>query len=235
MMRSTWLALACALTALAATRARADIFQDQLTPTPATTNNAVLHLSVTKLAPPGGHAGPVDATMDVLAGSTVNVAYDSSTGFLSIPGALLLGSDVSFSFGGLFQACVRDVALSVDYTDTAHYLMPAQVDGQGNFDLDVPVAFSGFLGSTCNGDQIVYLDGSFVHMQGTLTVDPGTGAMVLTNFATVGDFSPLEFDYPGYTFDLTGSVTLNFNGTIHPVFGDGFENGTTSNWSAVSP
>ena len=220
---------------LAATHpALADGFGKRLTPINGATNEAQLTLTATKPAP----TNPSNQTMSLLAGSTLDLVYamddSSAANNVSLSQAQLLGSNVSFVLGPVLHPCVRNAVLSIDPTVT-QFPPVGTVDGTGHFEMLVPVRFSGKVGNNCNGDEVQYNQQTLAPMEGDLAFDPISGLIQVTNLTTIGNLPPLTFNYSVWEFELTGTVTLNFEGTIENIFGDGFEAGTTLEWSASVP
>lgn len=239
-MMSRWTS-ACGTTLLAvawivatARPAAADGFGHRLTPISGATNEAQLTLVATKPGP----AGPSNQTMSLLAGSTLDVVYSeddsSSANNIVISQAKLIGSNVTFTLGPVLHPCVRNAVLTID-ASVLQYPPVGAVDGVGHFEMLVPVRFSGKVGNNCNGDEVQYNQQTLAPMQGDLAFEPVSGLVQVTNLSTIGDFPPMTFSYSIFEFQLTGSVTLNFEGTIEPIFGDGFETGDTLEWSASVP
>ena len=206
-LRPAHLVVMLALTSASA--AHAAVVTDTLDPIPGTTNQAPLSLKQTAPAP----AGPVNQTMIVQSGSTIGVAYDTTSGVLTVTSANLIGNNLTFTFGTFVHPCVRNAVVSVD-TASAQYPPQGQVDNQGNFSMLVPVKFSGKVGNNCNGDEVQYNQTVNTPMQGNFTYDPDSGFMQLTDFETVGTIPPLTFNYSTFTYQLSGTVMFNFSGGV---------------------
>ncbi|MFN7954242.1 MAG: hypothetical protein U0610_21125 [bacterium] len=216
------------LSLLAAGGAHAANFGLRLSPTPAATNQADLTLAVS------GTASTENATMPVLAGSTMDILYDSSSGVVAITQATLLGGPVQFTFGAFLHPCVVSASLTLDTTDE-NFPPRGGTDLAGEFDILVPVRFAGILGNNCNGDQLPYNQQLLVSLHGTIAYDSNSGLVELTDLATPTPFAPLTFTFPVWTFELTGTVTLNFEGTVQTIFDGDFDSGDTNDWSSESP
>ncbi|MBK7974311.1 MAG: FG-GAP repeat protein [Deltaproteobacteria bacterium] len=202
-------ALAAALAAVAmSTPALASVVSVTLTPTSGATNQAALALSQTKPAP----AGPVNQTMPVQLGSSVDSSFNTTTRVLTLGAANVPGSNLTFTFGAFVHPCLRNTVLSLD---SASSLFPprASVAANGSFTVLLPVHFSVQVGNNCTGDEVQYEQTVAIPMQGTFLYDAGTGATSLTRFTTIGNFPPIKFTFSTFEYSLTGTVTLNLNGT----------------------
>ncbi len=220
--------LLAGLSVLAAGVASAANFGLRLSPTPAATNQADLTLSVS------GSGTPQNQTMSVLAGSAIDVIYDDASGVVAITKATLLGGPVQFTFGQFLHPCVVSASLTLDTSDPS---FPPQgaTDLNGEFDILIPIRFAGVLGNNCNGDQLPYNQELLVTMHGTIDYDSNSGLVTLVNFTTPTPFAPLTFTFPVWTFQLTGTVTLNFEGTVQTIFDGNFDSGSTFGWSSQVP
>ncbi len=227
----TRLALALLLagfSVLAASVASAANFGLRLSPTPAATNQAAITLSV------NGTGSSQNGNMPVLGTSTLDVLYDSTSSVIAIPQAKLAGEAIQFNFGQFLHPCVTIASITLD---EEHETFPPRgaVDGNGEFDLVAAVNFAGELGNNCNGDEIPYHQQLLVSLHGTLAHDINTGLVELTNLATTAPFDLLTFTFPVWTFQVTGTVTLNFEGTVQSIFTGDFETGNTTDWSSQIP
>ena len=220
--------LLAGLSVLAASVASAANFGLRLAPTPAATNQADLTLSVS------GSGTPKDATMPVLAGSAIDLVYDGTSGVVAVTSATLIGGPVTFTFGQFLHPCVVSASLTLDTSDP-NFPPQGATNVNGEFDVLVPVRFAGQLGNNCNGDQLPYNQELLVTMHGTIDYDSNSGLVTLVDFATPTPFAPLTFTFPVWTFQLTGTVTLNFEGTVQTIFDGNFDSGSTLGWSSELP
>ena len=202
-------ALTAALVVAAqSTLAHASVVSVTLTPTSGATNQAALAMSQTKPAP----AGPVNQTMPVQSTSTVDSSFNTTTRVLTLGAANLPGSNLTFTFGTFVHPCLRNTVLTLDSASSL-YPPRASVAANGSFTVLLPVHFAGQVGNNCNGDEVQYEQTVAIPMQGTFTYDAQTGASALTSFTTIGSFPPVKFTFSTFEYSLTGTVTLNLNGT----------------------
>ena len=209
--------------------ARASVASAVLHPTPLATNQVPITVQL-------GNT-PVGATSQVLDPSTLYLSYDTSSHQLTVLGADLLGTDVTFDFGALLEFTTTNllVVVNTDFPGAPTPVVSVNPSTGAFSNLNVPVEFTGTLTFPGQPDTLAAAATATIVLSGTFTYDAGSGSM---SFAGVtGTFGPVKLVITPLVFVfVSGTPTFNFSGpTLLPVFADGFESGGLSAWSETSP